>query len=87
MQDQPVDGTASLHCGGDEVGVVRGGVVEDFAEGSARGELGLAAGDERVVRSGEARLQLDVEAQLIEVAGLLGDDDLDDRSRRGEVET
>ena len=30
--------------------------------------------------------QLDVEAEVVVVAGLLGDDDVDDRRRRGEVE-
>ena len=39
-----------------------------------------------VVVGREARLQLDVEAQLVEVAVLLGEDDVDDRRRRGEVE-
>ena len=86
MQDQPVDRAASFDRDGDEIGVVRCGVVEHLAEGSTGGELRLAAGDDRVVGGGEAGLQLHVQAQLVEVAGLLGDHDLDDRGRRREVE-
>ena len=86
MQDQPVDRAASFDGNGDEIGVVRCCVVEHLAEGSTGGELRLAAGDDWVVGGGEAGLQLHVQAQLVEVAGLLGDHDLDDRGRRREVE-
>ena len=71
---------------GDEPGVVATGVVDHLAERSAGGDLGLVGGDERVVVGREAGLQRDVEAHVVEVALLLGDEHFDDRRRRGEVE-
>ena len=44
------------------------------------------AGDQRVVGGREAGDDLDVEAQLVVVAALLGDEHIDHRRRRGEVE-
>ena len=86
LHDQPVDRGAAFDRDGDEVGLVGDGERDDLAERAARRELRVVGGDQRVVGGREAGLDLDVEAQLVEVAAFLGDQDLDDGGRGGEVE-
>ena len=86
LHDQAVDRRATLDREGDELGLVGLAERDDLAERSARRELGVVGGDQRVVGGREAGLDLDVEAQCVEVPALLGDEHLDDRRRGGEVE-
>ncbi len=86
LDDQRIDRGRTFDRDHDEVGVVGGSELHDLAERSARGELGVVLGDERVVGRREARRDLDVEAHGVVVALLVGDEDVDDRRGRREVE-
>ena len=86
LADEHVDRRAAIDAHPDEAGAVRSRELGEFGEGTGGRELRLVARDERVVRSRERGLQIDLQAHLVEVALVLGHDDLDDGCRSSEVE-
>ncbi len=87
LDHQHVDRDVSVDRQRDEIGLVGARLRREFAERTRRGELGLVGGDDGVVHDREAGVDLDVEAQLVVVAGRIGHQHLGDRSRCREVES
>jgi hypothetical protein len=86
MRHEDLDRGVAVDRQRHEVGLVVGGVGGELAERARRRHLGLVARDERIVLRRPAGRDRHVEAELVVVAALVGQDHLDDRGGGGEVE-